>query len=103
MNNFNRQIFYKEKNYIPENEDIILKDFFEKTSKKYNKNSSDEEDDNSNDENFKYEKITISSLNAFFEEKKKINRKIRNKEFNEPKLKESLEFHLELLKEMNNL
>jgi hypothetical protein len=34
MNNFNRQIFYKEKNYIPENEDIILKDFFEKTSKK---------------------------------------------------------------------
>ena len=44
MNNFNiqiLQIFYKEKNYIPENEDIILKNFFEETSKKYNKSSSD--------------------------------------------------------------
>ena len=78
MNNFNRQLFYKEKNYIPENEDIILKKFFEETSKKYDKSSSDEEDDNSNDENIKYEKITISSLKAFFEEKKKINRKIPN-------------------------
>ena len=102
MNNFNRQLFYKEKNYVPEIEDENLKSFFEKTSNKYNK-SSDDEDNNFNDENKKYEKITKSSLDYFFEEKKKIRRKMKNTEFNEPKLKESLEFHLELLKEMNNL
>ena len=54
MNNFNRQLFYKERNYTPEFNDNELKTFFSEVSNKYMENSDSDDEVN---EDLRYEKI----------------------------------------------